>query len=151
MLDPNNATYHWQLAAVYQAMDRAEEAIAEYEEVLRIKPGYTLISALFPKRTSLGSIERIALSFGLSIAVVPLIGLILNYTPRGIRLYPILIALFAFMMLMSFIAWIRRSSLLPSEQMAISLNIDLSSFTLFKNLLIWEELKASIKISASSR
>ena len=66
-------------------------------------PGYTLISALFPKRTSLGSIERVALSFGLSIAVVPLIGLILNYTPWGIRLYPILIALFAFIILMSFI------------------------------------------------
>lgn len=91
-------------------------------------PGYTLISALFPKRKSLDSIERIALSFGLSIAVVPLIGLILNYTPWGIRLYPILIALFAFIMLMSFIAWIRRSSLLPSEQMAISISINLASF-----------------------
>ena len=91
-------------------------------------PGYTLISALFPKRTSLGSIERVALSFGLSIAVVPLIGLILNYTPWGIRLYPVLIALFAFIILMSFIAWIRRSSLLASEKMAISLNINLSSF-----------------------
>ena len=91
-------------------------------------PGYTLISALFPKRTSLGSIERVALSFGLSIAVVPLIGLILNYTPWGIRLYPILIALFAFIILMSFIAWIRRSLVLPSEQMAINININLSSF-----------------------
>ena len=91
-------------------------------------PGYTLISALFPKRTSLGSIERVALSFGLSIAVVPLIGLILNYTPWGIRLYPILIALFAFIILMSFIAWIRRSLVLPSEQVAINININLSSF-----------------------
>ena len=49
-------------------------------------PGYTLTAALFPRRTDLGSIERVALSFGLSIAVVPLIGLILNYTPWGIRL-----------------------------------------------------------------
>ncbi len=91
-------------------------------------PGYSLISALFPKRTSLGSIERVALSFGLSIAVVPLIGLILNYTPWGIRLYPVLIALFAFIILMSFIAWIRRSSLLASEKMAINININFSSF-----------------------
>jgi len=90
-------------------------------------PGYTLISALFPKRTSLGSIERVALSFGLSIAVVPLIGLILNYTPWGIRLYPVLIALFAFIMLMSLIAWIRRSLVLPSEQVAMNININLSS------------------------
>lgn len=41
LLDPNNATYHWQLAAVCEAMGRAEEAIAEYEEVLRIKPAHT--------------------------------------------------------------------------------------------------------------
>ncbi len=41
-------------------------------------PGYTLITALFPKKSDLGAIERVALSFGLSIAVVPLIGLILN-------------------------------------------------------------------------
>jgi len=55
-------------------------------------PGYTLISALFPKAKDLDVIERVALSFGLSIAIVPLIGLILNYTPWGIRLYPVLIS-----------------------------------------------------------
>ena len=49
-------------------------------------PGYTLVAALFPARNSIGRIERLALSFGLSIAVVPLIGLGLNYTPWGIRL-----------------------------------------------------------------
>ena len=92
-------------------------------------PGYTLIAALFPKRTQLDSIERVALSFGLSIAVVPLIGLILNYTPWGIRLYPILISLTGFIVVMSLVAYVRRSHLLPSERMNISLNIDFSSFT----------------------
>ena len=46
-------------------------------------PGYILIFALFPCRKTdqgIDIIERIALSFGLSIAVVPLIGLGLNYT-----------------------------------------------------------------------
>ena len=52
--------------------------------------GYTLISALFPRRNDLSGIERLALSFGLNIAVVPLIGFILNYTLWGIKLYPIL-------------------------------------------------------------
>ena len=56
-------------------------------------PGYTLISALFPKKASLGGIERLALSSGLSIIIVPIIGLILNYTPWGIRLSPFLIAI----------------------------------------------------------
>ncbi|MFP3976163.1 MAG: DUF1616 domain-containing protein, partial [Dehalococcoidia bacterium] len=46
-------------------------------------PGYMLIAALFPRKESLDGIERVALSFGLSIAVVPLIGLVLNYTPWG--------------------------------------------------------------------
>ena len=53
-------------------------------------PGYTLVAALFTKKEGMGSIERVALSFGLSIAVVPLIGLILNYTPWGIRTEPVL-------------------------------------------------------------
>ena len=41
-------------------------------------PGYTQIAALFSRKDDLDGIERIALSFGLSIAVVPLIGLGLN-------------------------------------------------------------------------
>jgi len=64
-------------------------------------PGYTLIAALFPRKTSLGGIERLALSFGLSIAVVPLLGLLLNYTPWGIRLCPILISVLVFIMVMA--------------------------------------------------
>ena len=61
-------------------------------------PGYTLLSALFPRQGSLSGIERIALSFGLSIAVTPLIGLILNYTPWGIRIYPVLISVTVFIL-----------------------------------------------------
>jgi len=40
-LDPNNATYHWQLAAIYERMGKLEEAKEEYQEVLRIMPGYS--------------------------------------------------------------------------------------------------------------
>ena len=46
-------------------------------------PGYSLIAALFPRKGDLDGIERAALSFGLSIAVTPLIGLALNYTSMG--------------------------------------------------------------------
>jgi len=49
--------------------------------VLLFVPGYTLTCALFPKIEDLGRVARIALSFGLGIAVVPLICLALNYTP----------------------------------------------------------------------
>jgi uncharacterized membrane protein len=63
-------------------------------------PGYALIAALFPGKDDLDGIERLALSLGLSIAVVPLIGLGLNYTPWGIRLIPILVSLSVFTFLM---------------------------------------------------
>ena len=63
-------------------------------------PGYAFIKALFPKqlplRTSdkdLDTIERVALSLGMSIALVPIVGLLLNYTPWGIRLTPIVLSL----------------------------------------------------------
>ncbi|MEM1674097.1 MAG: DUF1616 domain-containing protein [Candidatus Bathyarchaeia archaeon] len=55
-------------------------------------PGYSLVEALYPSEGDLSPLERLALSIGLSLALVPLIGLILNYTPWGIRLTPIIIA-----------------------------------------------------------
>ncbi len=74
-------------------------------------PGYALISALFPKKNDLDAIERIALSFGLSIAVTPLMGLILNYTPWGIRLVPVFGSVYFFTVAMTLIAIYRRNSL----------------------------------------
>ena len=88
-------------------------------------PGYTLIAALFPKKADLGSIERVALSFGLSIAVVPLIGLILNYTPWGIKLYPILVSVTLFILVTSGAAWYRRHKLPEGERLSISFNVTL--------------------------
>ncbi|EKQ54218.1 MAG: putative membrane protein [Methanobacterium sp. Maddingley MBC34] len=79
-------------------------------------PGYSLITALFPKWGDLDGIERAALSFGLSIAVTPLIGLALNYTPWGIRLDPILISLTIFTMAMCVIAFLRRRKLAEEER-----------------------------------
>ncbi|MCL0052922.1 DUF1616 domain-containing protein [Dehalococcoidales bacterium] len=78
-------------------------------------PGYTLLAALFPRRDGISIIERLALSFGMSLAVVPLIGLILNYTPWGIRLESILWSIASFIFIMSAIAWFRRKRL-PSEE-----------------------------------
>ena len=85
-------------------------------------PGYTILAALFPRRENLGDIERFALSFGVSLAVVPLIGLVLNYTPWGIRLYPILIALFIFIFSMSIIGWHRNRRLPLEESVSLHLN-----------------------------
>jgi uncharacterized membrane protein len=83
-------------------------------------PGYTLIAALFPAKSDLDGIERTALSFGLSIAIVPLIGLVLNYTPFGIRLLPVLVCLSIFIFIMCWLAYIRRASLPETEAFEIS-------------------------------
>ncbi|MFU8653895.1 DUF1616 domain-containing protein [Methanotorris formicicus] len=73
-------------------------------------PGYAFINFLFPKKKELDTLERLALSFGLSIAITPLIGLVLNYTPYGIRLTPILISLGAFNIVFSTLAIYRREN-----------------------------------------
>lgn len=84
-------------------------------------PGYSLIAALFPKKKDLDGIERAALSFGLSIAVTPLIGLALNYTPWGIRLDPILVSLTIFTLAMATIAFLRRKGLSDEEKFFVPL------------------------------
>ncbi len=104
-------------------------------------PGYALIAALFPeegesptvdehiddeegwlathRREGIDGIERTALSFGLSIAVVPLIGLALNFTPWGIRLVPIMVALSIFTVVMAGVAAYRRWELPPEERFRV--------------------------------
>ena len=81
-------------------------------------PGYVLISALFPKKDDLESIERMALSFGLSIAVVPLLGLLLNFT-FGIKVIPILLILCFYTIVLIFIAALRREKLPPEKRFNI--------------------------------
>jgi uncharacterized membrane protein len=83
-------------------------------------PGYSLIAALFPKKDDLDGIERAALSFGLSIAVTPLIGLALNYTSYGIRLIPVLISLSAFSIIMVIVAYFRRRRVPEGEKFHVN-------------------------------
>jgi hypothetical protein len=71
-------------------------------------PGYALIEALYPMKDDLERIERLALSVGLSLAVVPLVGLALNYTPLGIRLDPYLVILVAITVILGLVAVYRK-------------------------------------------
>lgn len=88
-------------------------------------PGYSLLSALFPRQGSLGGIERVTLSFGSSVAVALLIGLILNYTPWGISLYPIIISVTLFIVITSAVAWYRLWTLPPAERFSVSASISM--------------------------
>jgi len=69
-------------------------------------PGYSLIRALFGGK-ELDSIERFALSVGLSLALVPMAGLLLNYTPWGIRTTPVTLSLLGLTLVFSSAAVIR--------------------------------------------
>ncbi|NQE54309.1 hypothetical protein C5S29_12015 [ANME-1 cluster archaeon GoMg3.2] len=83
-------------------------------------PGYALIAALFIRKDDLDGIERIALSFGSSIAITPLLGLELNYTPFGIRLTPILIVLSVFTVSFAIGAYVRRSRIPEEDRFVVA-------------------------------
>jgi len=91
-------------------------------------PGFMLVAALFPlkskaklrdevgpdegtetqlKKKRMDGIERIALSFGMSLAVVALMGLALNYTPWGIVFDTVFNSTYGFTLVMSVIAILR--------------------------------------------
>jgi uncharacterized membrane protein len=92
-------------------------------------PGYTLVFALFPTKKEnkgIDNIERIALSFGFSIAIVSLLGLILNYTPWQIRLEPILLLLFFFVISVGSIAFYRWKTIPFEQRFIFSFKVSLS-------------------------
>lgn len=92
---------------------------------LLIFPGYTLLAAIFARKDSLQGVERVALSLILSVAIVPLVGLILNYTPWGIRPEPIFITIASFTCIASLLALFRRSRLPRSERFEPRINLKL--------------------------
>ena len=78
-------------------------------------PGYSLIHILFPTK-EMDFIERTALSVGLSFAVTPIIGLILNYSSLGIRLDPLIAFLSTVSIAFSFAGTYRRFLLRQNYQ-----------------------------------
>jgi len=91
-------------------------------------PGYSLVAAVFPKRDDFDIAQRLALSLGLSIVVVPLVGVVLNFTPWGIGLYPVLISLLVFIIAASAIACYRRRRLPAEERFEPRFGFALSGF-----------------------
>lgn len=86
-------------------------------------PGYALVCALFPKKDELDGLERIALSFGLSIAIVPLTGLVLNFTPFGIRLVPVLLCLAVLTIGLCVVAHTRRIKVAESKRFDVDFRV----------------------------
>lgn len=101
--------------------------------MLLFLPGYALISTLFPEKDRLEGKERVALSIAMSIAIVPLVGLVLNYTSWGIKELSVLAGLSGLTLLLCGIAYIRRAQL--SEDKTFEVSIKNSSFNLISQFL----------------
>jgi len=79
-------------------------------------PGYVLQAALFPRRNALDGAERLALSLGISLALVPLLALILDQLPWGIHLASVVSAVVGITLLATVLAWVRWYSLPPEDR-----------------------------------
>jgi len=91
-------------------------------------PGYIMAAALFPGRDDLEGLERLGLSLGLSIAILPLMGLVLNYTPWGITMLSTLLSAISFIVGCSAIAYYRRRRLPLEERYALRLELDVAGW-----------------------
>jgi len=77
--------------------------------LMLFSPGYILLCALFPSMQKTSNLEKVALSIGMSIAIVSLLGLGLNYTPWGVSINTVLYTVSVFILLTSGLALIRQS------------------------------------------
>lgn len=108
-------------------------------------PGYAVVSVLFPERyrstepagdtstaetggvllarfrgsAGIDQVERVALAFGTSMALVPLVGIALGVTPRGIQLLPIVWALGGVTLVGVVIATFRRLALPEDRRFSV--------------------------------
>jgi len=108
-------------------------------------PGYALVAALFPEgadaaseatvpdagdqntKGGISNMERVALSFGVSVALVSLIGLVLNLTPVGITLASVLLAVSGITLGLTYIAAYRRLQLPEADRLVVPYTIWLQS------------------------
>ena len=64
-------------------------------------PGFTLYSSLFPDKLGILNLERLIFSFGLSFILLPLITILLNFSPQGITETTVVISLIGFSIITS--------------------------------------------------
>jgi len=125
-------------------------------------PGYVLVATLFPEanrnkdqaedspKTGLSGIGRVALSFGLSMVVVPLVGFVLNYTPFGLRLTPMLVSLTGVVLLLTVTATLRRQALPQIDRFVVPWRLWLTGlWTEFMEPDSWPDATMNVLLVAS--
>ncbi len=71
-------------------------------------PGYAVTEALYPSKKDLTFLERSALYVGLSLTFVPLVALLLNYTPLHITLNSMILTLSEMTLVLAILAAVRK-------------------------------------------
>ncbi|MBS7635113.1 DUF1616 domain-containing protein [Candidatus Bathyarchaeota archaeon] len=91
---------------------------------LILLPGFAVIHMLFPE-DEVKPIERAAFSVSISLALIPLIGLTLNYTPLGIKKISAIASLFLLIMVSNTLLIIKRKRTNASQSKKIEVNMKL--------------------------
>jgi uncharacterized membrane protein len=106
--------------------------------IVLLAPGYALTAVLFPRHDDLDGAMRAALSFGLSVAVLPILALVLNVLPWGIRPWPIVISLALWLLLLCGIGLWRRRALALEDQAYAPPVVDVAGW--------WQRLKPGSRV-----
>ena len=86
-------------------------------------PGFLFVAAAFPQDSAMRWVERLALSLGLSIVILPLLGLLLSFT-WGITLTTVVLSVLVFAAGTGTIAYGRRMALPPPERLSLTISIE---------------------------
>jgi len=101
-------------------------------------PGYLAAAALLPRRGQADVLLRIALSVGLSLALVAFLGVVLNFTPWGITLASVTTGILLVSVLLAAVAYYRRMAVPADARLGLSLDMQLarwSEYSLIEKLL----------------
>lgn len=88
---------------------------------LLLVPGYLLHLVLFPRRDHPDSIERVALSLGMSMAIFPPVALTLDALGLGFDTPVILVAYLGITVVLGILSWVRRQRIQVDVRFALTL------------------------------
>ncbi|AFZ70664.1 Protein of unknown function (DUF1616) [Caldisphaera lagunensis DSM 15908] len=76
--------------------------------ILFFYPGYGVVESIYPNKNDWGELERVAIYIAISLAIIPLIGLILNLLPQGLTVLSVSLSLYIFSLSMLILSSYRK-------------------------------------------
>jgi uncharacterized membrane protein len=104
--------------------------------VVVLCPGYSMTVALYPTN-KLGGVERVCLTIVLSLAVVSLSGLALNYSPWGIRVIPAAVTVLTVTLSATLAALYMRSRLSREDRFSLKFDFHYDRWKLLPRFDKW--------------